>query len=69
VYGQGQLQLLNDTLRGVGGVCYDHYDDFGSQVTVSGSGSYLFQPTQTRGRRGDLDGGSAGISRKDSASP
>ena len=48
VYLQEQLQFFNDTLRGVGGVRYDHIDQFGDQVTWSGSGLYLVQPTNTR---------------------
>ena len=56
VYGQEQLQLFDDTLRGVGGIRYDHYDVFGDQVTVSGSGSYLLRPTQTRFRIGYAEG-------------
>ena len=36
------------TLRGVGGVRYDHIDQFGDQFTWSGSGSYLIRPTDTR---------------------
>ncbi len=56
VYGQEQLQLLDDTLRGVGGMRYDHYDGFGDQFTLSGSGSYLIQPTQTRLRVGYAQG-------------
>jgi vitamin B12 transporter len=48
VYGQEQLTLLDDTLHGVGAVRYDHYDVFGSQVSFSGSGSYLIRPTNTR---------------------
>jgi len=56
VYAQEQLQLLDDTLRGVGGVRYDHYDGFGDQVTASGSASYLIRPTQTRVRVGYADG-------------
>jgi len=48
LYGQEQLLFLDDTLRGGGGVRYDHYDGFGDQVTASGSGSYLIRPTQTR---------------------
>jgi vitamin B12 transporter len=48
VYGQEQLKLLDDTLHGVGNVRYDHYDVFGSQVTCSGSGTYLIRPTNTR---------------------
>jgi len=55
-YGQEQLQLLGDTLRGVGGIRYDHYDVFGDQVTASGSGSYLIRPTQTRLRIGYAEG-------------
>ena len=56
VYGQEQLQLLDDTLRGVGGIRYDHYDVFGDQVTASGSGSYIIRPTQTRLRVGYAEG-------------
>jgi vitamin B12 transporter len=56
LYAQEQLWLLDDTVRGVGGVRYDHYDVFGSQVTVSGSGSYLIRPTQTRLRLGYAEG-------------
>lgn len=48
VYGQEQLRFLDDTLHAVGGVRYDYYDDFGDQVTFSGSGSYLVQATRTR---------------------
>ena len=54
--GRSRLQLLDDTLRGVGGVRYDHYDGFGDQVTASGSGSYLIRPTQTRLRVGYAEG-------------
>ena len=56
LYVQEQLWLLDDTVRGVGGVRYDHYDAFGSQVTVSGSGSYVIRPTQTRLRLGYAEG-------------
>ena len=56
LYGQEQLQFLDDTLRGVGGVRYDHYDGFGDQVTASGSGSYMIRPTQTRLRVGYAQG-------------
>jgi len=56
VYGQEQLQLLDDALRGVGGIRYDHYDVFGDQTTLSGSGSYLIRPTQTRLRVGYAEG-------------
>jgi vitamin B12 transporter len=56
VYGQEQVQFLDDTLRGVGGVRYDHYDGFGGQVTTSGSGSYLIRPSQTRLRVGYAQG-------------
>jgi len=48
VFLQEQLHLLDDTLIGVGGVRYDHIDQFGDQVTWSGSGSYLIRPTDTR---------------------
>lgn len=56
VYGQEQISLLDDTLRGVGGVRYDHYDGFSNQVTASGSGSYLLRPTGTRLRVGYSEG-------------
>lgn len=56
LYAQEQLWLLDDTVRGVGGVRYDQYDVFGSQVTVAGSGSYLIRPTQTRLRLGYAEG-------------
>jgi len=56
VYAQEQLRLLDDTLRGVGGVRYDHYDGFSDQVTWSGTGSYLLQPTRTRFRVGYAEG-------------
>ena len=56
VYGQEQLRLLDDQLRAVGGVRYDHYDGFSDQVTWSGSGSYLVRPTQTRLRVGYAEG-------------
>jgi vitamin B12 transporter len=56
LYAQEQIHLLDDTLRGIGGVRYDHYDVFGSQTTVSGSGSYLITPTQTRLRLGYAEG-------------
>jgi vitamin B12 transporter len=56
VYAQEQLWFLDDTVRGVGGVRYDHYDVFGSQVTAAGSGSYLIRPTQTRLRLGYAEG-------------
>jgi vitamin B12 transporter len=56
LYAQEQIHLLNDTLRGVGGVRYDHYDVFGGQTTVSGSASYLITPTQTRLRLGYAEG-------------
>lgn len=48
VYLEEQVRFLDDTLRGVGGVRYDAFDQFGSQVTWSGSGSYLVRPTNTR---------------------
>lgn len=50
VYLQEQLSFFDDTLRGVGGVRYDYIDQFGDQVTWSGSGSYLVRPTNTRFR-------------------
>lgn len=56
LYVQEQIWLLDDTVRGVGGVRYDHYDAFGSQMTVSGSGSYLIRPTHTRLRLGYAEG-------------
>jgi vitamin B12 transporter len=56
LYGQEQLQFFDDTLHGVGGVRYDHYDGFGDQVTASGSGSYLIRPTETRLRVGYAEG-------------
>ena len=56
VYGQEQLSLLDDTVRGVGGLRYDHYDGFSDQVTASGSGSYLVRPTHTRLRLGYAEG-------------
>ena len=48
VFLEEQLHVLDDTLRAVGGMRYDHVDHFGSQVTWSGSGSYLVRPTDTR---------------------
>src|SRR5262245_16531960 len=48
VFGQEQLTLLDGALHGVGGVRYDHYDDFGDHWTFSGSGTYLVAPTDTR---------------------
>jgi outer membrane receptor protein involved in Fe transport len=48
VYLQEQISLLDDTLHGVGGVRYDHFDQFGDHVTWSGSGSYLVRQTNTR---------------------
>jgi vitamin B12 transporter len=48
VFLQQQMHFLDDSLRGVGGVRYDHIDQFGDQVTWSGSGSYLIRPTDTR---------------------
>jgi vitamin B12 transporter len=48
VYLQEQVSLFDDTLRGVGGVRYDHFDQFGDHVTWSGSGSYLIRPSATR---------------------
>src|SRR5262249_33919499 len=44
VFGQEQLKLLDGALHGVGGVRYDHYDDFGDHWTFSGSGTYLVAP-------------------------
>jgi vitamin B12 transporter len=55
-YAQEQLRFLNDTLHAVGGVRYDHYDNFGDQVTWSGSGSYLVQPSDTRLRLSYAEG-------------
>jgi vitamin B12 transporter len=48
VYLEQQVHLLDDALRAVGGVRYDHIEHFGNQVTWSGSGAYLIQPTDTR---------------------
>lgn len=48
VYLQEQIELFDETLRGVGGVRYDSFDQFGDQVTWSGSASYLVRPTDTR---------------------
>jgi vitamin B12 transporter len=56
VYLQEQLWGFEDTLRGVGGLRYDHYDRFGDEVTLSGSGAYLFQPTWTRFHVGYAEG-------------
>ena len=50
VYLEEQVHLLDDALHAVGGVRYDHFDEFGGQVTWSGSGSYLVRPTDTRFR-------------------
>ncbi len=47
-YLEQQLALLDGDLRGVGGVRYDHFDDFGGQVTWSGSGTYLVEPLGTK---------------------
>jgi vitamin B12 transporter len=48
VYLEEQVHWLDDALRGVGGVRYDHFDEFGGQVTWSGSGSYLVRASDTR---------------------
>jgi vitamin B12 transporter len=48
VYLEEQIRFLDDALHGVGGVRYDHFDDFGGQVTWSGSGSYLVRASDTR---------------------
>lgn len=56
VYLQEQLTALGDRLRGTGGVRYDHNDGFSDQVTWSGSGGYLIEPTRTRLRIGYAEG-------------
>lgn len=56
VYGQEQIQLLDGALRGVGGVRYDHYDQFGDQVTWTGSAGYLLRASGTRIRLGYAEG-------------
>ena len=56
VYLQEQLRFLDDRLRGIGGVRYDHIDHFGDQVTFSGSGSYHIRPLGTRLRLGYHEG-------------
>ena len=56
VYLQEQLQGLDDTLRGTGGLRYDHSDHIQDEVTWSGSGTYLVQATHTRFRLGYAEG-------------
>ena len=56
LYLQQQLWGFEDTARAVGGLRYDHYDQFGDEVTLSGSGSYLIRPTSTRLRLGYAEG-------------
>ncbi len=56
LYMQQQLWGFDDTARAVGGLRYDHYDRFGDEVTLSGSGSYLIRPTGTRLRVGYAEG-------------
>ncbi|HVM94791.1 MAG TPA: TonB-dependent receptor [Candidatus Acidoferrales bacterium] len=56
VYGQEQLQFFDGALRGVGGVRYDHYDQFGGEVTWTGSAGYLVRATDTRFRVGYAEG-------------
>ncbi|HJY80703.1 MAG TPA: TonB-dependent receptor [Candidatus Binatia bacterium] len=55
-YMQQQLWGFDDTTRAVGGLRYDHYDQFGDELTWSGSGSYLIRPTSTRLRLGYAEG-------------
>ncbi len=55
-YLQQQLWGFEDTVRATGGLRYDRYDRFGDEVTMSGSGSYLFRPTGTRFRIGYAEG-------------
>jgi len=56
VYAQEQLRALDDTLHGIGGMRYDHIDQFGDEVTWSGSGSYLVRASNTRLRVGYAEG-------------
>ncbi len=48
LYVQDQYKLLNDRLLLVGGVRYDHNENFGSRWSPSASASYLIQETGTR---------------------
>jgi vitamin B12 transporter len=48
LFGQEQIRALHDNLDLAGGVRYDHYDQFGDEVTGSASAAYLIQPTRTR---------------------
>lgn len=56
LYLQEQLWGLDETVRAVGGLRYDHFDRFGDNVTVSGSGAYLIRRTATRLRIGYAEG-------------
>ena len=56
LFGQEQIRTLHDNLDLVGGVRYDHYDQFGDQVTGSASAAYLIQPARTRLRLGWAQG-------------
>ena len=56
MYLQEQLSFFDDRLRGVGGMRYDRIDDFGDQVTFSGSASYHVRETGTRLRVGYQQG-------------
>ncbi|MBI3783848.1 MAG: TonB-dependent receptor [Deltaproteobacteria bacterium] len=56
VYGQEQVQFFDGALRGVGGVRYDRYDQFGGQVTWTGSAGYLVRASDTRFRVGYSEG-------------
>jgi vitamin B12 transporter len=47
VYGQEQLELLDRRLHAAGGIRYDRYDEFGDQITFSGSAAYLLNSTGT----------------------
>jgi vitamin B12 transporter len=56
VYIQEHLWGFDDTVHAIGGLRYDHYDRFGDEVTLSGSGSYLVQATGTRFRLNYAEG-------------
>jgi len=48
VYLQDQVKLLNERLILVGGIRYDHNEDFGSHWTPSASAAYLFRESGTK---------------------
>jgi len=56
LFGQEQIRTLQDNLDLAGGIRYDHYDQFGSEVTGSASAAYHIRSTRTRLRFGWAQG-------------